>query len=88
MIPSFEIQLFLNDFKAKLSVWGVVYRDDRPKNTQTLLTLDIFPSQRTEVLKSQQVKDYCQGPRQEKLYKEHQCGFLVRWSKVKRYIYK
>lgn len=75
MNPSFEIQLFLNDFKAKLSVWGVVCRDDRPKNTQTLLTLDIFPSQRTEVLKSLQVKDYSHGPLRKSCTEERQCGF-------------
>ena len=47
---------------------GVVYRDGRPKNIQTLLALDIIPSQRTEALKCLQVKDYSEGPLPEKLY--------------------
>lgn len=68
MKASHEIQSFLNDFKTKLAVWGVIFIDARPKNSQTLLLLDILPYHRLEVLKSLQVKDYSQGPLQEKLY--------------------
>jgi hypothetical protein len=68
MNPSYEIQSFLNDFKTKLSVWGVVFRDDRPKNSQTLLLLDISTNRRLEILKSLQVKDYSEGPLHENLY--------------------
>jgi hypothetical protein len=31
-----EIQSFLQDFKAKLGVWGVVFRDNRGKNAKAL----------------------------------------------------
>ena len=31
-----EVAVFLRDFKVKLGVWGVIYRDERFKNTQTL----------------------------------------------------
>jgi hypothetical protein len=63
-----EIQVFLNDFKAKLSIWGVVFSDDRGKNTQALLDLDITRDERISLLKKIVVRDYCEGPLKEKLY--------------------
>jgi hypothetical protein len=63
-----EVSRFLQDFKLKLGIWGIIYRDDRFKNGQTLLTLDIIPAKRTEIIKSIEVKDYCDGPIEEKLY--------------------
>jgi hypothetical protein len=63
-----EVNKFLADFKAKLAIWQVVYRDDRNKNTQTLLTLELTPAQRTEILKKLTADDYSEGPLEEKLY--------------------
>lgn len=63
-----EVQAFLQAFKAKLGVWGVVFRDDRGKNAQALLTLEIAPAYREKVLKELQATDYCEGPKTEKLY--------------------
>lgn len=68
MATSHEIQSFLTNFKLKLNIWGVVFLDKRPKNLQTLLDLEIFPNERLEILKTLQVKDYSDGPLQEKLY--------------------
>lgn len=64
-----EVNQFLGDFKTKLGIWGVVYRDERHKNAQTLLTLEISPARRTEILGELEVTDYSQGPLEEKLYK-------------------
>lgn len=63
-----EVQAFLQAFKAKLGVWGVVFRDDRGKNAQALLTLEITPVYRQKVLEELQATDYCEGPKTEKLY--------------------
>ena len=63
-----EVVQFLQDFKVKLSIWGVVYRDGRPKNAQTLLLLDIIPAQRTAILHSLEPEDYSEGPLEERLY--------------------
>lgn len=63
-----EVQAFLQDFKAKLAVWGIVFRDERGKNAQALLTLDITPVHREKVLKELGVTDYNEGPHEEKLY--------------------
>jgi hypothetical protein len=41
MAISEEVNAFLQDFKAKLGIWGVVFRDDRGENLQTLLALEI-----------------------------------------------
>lgn len=63
-----EVELFLKEFKDKLSIWGVIFRDDRSKNTQTLLELEIRPLDREKVLKALEVEDYSEGPLKEKLY--------------------
>jgi hypothetical protein len=62
-----EVNRFLADFKAKLAIWHVVYRDDRNKNAQTLLTLEITTAQRTDILKKLTADDYSDGPLEEKL---------------------
>jgi len=59
---------FLRDFIMKLSIWGIVYRDERSKNAQALLDLEITPAQRTEVIKNLTVTEYSEGPKKEKLY--------------------
>ena len=63
-----EIEQFLAEFKVKLGIWGIVYRDDRGKNTQTLLDLEIRSMDREKVLKDLKLEDYSEGPLHEKLY--------------------
>jgi hypothetical protein len=63
-----EIRTFLQDFHVKMNIWGVVVRDDRGKNTQTLLDLEITKDFRNKILKSLIVEDYSEGPLPEKLY--------------------
>ncbi len=68
MATSEEVRIFLQDFKVKLGVWGVIFRDDRGKNAQTLLDLEIIPVFREKILKELQVVDYNEGPKKEVLY--------------------
>ena len=63
-----EINSFLQDFKTKLSVWGVVFRDDRGKNAQALLDLEITPVYREQVLRELLATDYQDGPKKETLH--------------------
>ncbi|TAG29762.1 MAG: toxin [Sphingobacteriia bacterium] len=63
-----EIKAFLNDFHIKMDIWGIVVRDDRGKNSQTLLDLEITKDQRNKVLKALAVEEYSEGPLPEKLY--------------------
>ena len=36
-----EVQSFLNQMKEKIKVFGIIYRDDRGKNAQTLVDLGL-----------------------------------------------
>jgi hypothetical protein len=63
-----QVQSFLQDFKVKLGIWGIIFRDDRDKNVQTLLDLDISPLLREKVVRELLAIDYCEGPLQEMLY--------------------
>ncbi|GAB4234049.1 MAG: hypothetical protein Tsb0034_07520 [Ekhidna sp.] len=60
-----EIKEFLRSFKEKMSIWDVLFLDDRGKNARTLSTLEIRPVDRLQVLKELEYKDYSQGPLEE-----------------------
>jgi len=68
VITSAEVLSFLADFKVKKSIWGVLYRDDRGKNAQTLADLELRPLDRDAILDGLEAEDYCQGPLEERLY--------------------
>ena len=68
MSTEHEVEAFLKDFKIKMNLWGVLIRDDRSKNTQTLINLEISRKDRDEILQALEVKDYCEGPLTETLY--------------------
>lgn len=63
-----EVSDFLKEFKVKLGIWGVLYRDDRGKNSRALADLEITPSFREQILKELDIEDYSEGPLEEKLY--------------------
>ena len=63
-----EVDVFLKDFKTKMGIWDVLFRDDRGKNAQALAALELRPNERKAVLESLTAKDYSQGPIEEKLY--------------------
>lgn len=50
MITKEEVQAFLNQFYMKMSIYGILYRDDRGKNQRTLEKLEIVPSYRKVVI--------------------------------------
>lgn len=68
MASSREVEHFLMEFKQKMKIWDVLFRDDRGKNAQALADLEIRPSDRKKVLEDLKVEDYCQGPIEETLY--------------------
>jgi|SRR6185312_12824496 len=68
MATKIEIKIFLQDFHIKMDIWGIIVRDDRGKNTQTILDLEITKDYRNNVLKDLEVDDYSEGPLEEKLY--------------------
>ena len=62
------VKRFLEDFKTKLGIWGVLFRDNRSKNTQTILLLEISTAVREQALKDLHVEDYSEGPLDDTLY--------------------
>lgn len=57
-----EVKAFLEQFNVKAQVYGIRFRDDRGKNRETLLPLDITPFQREVIVKNLLVQDYVEGP--------------------------
>lgn len=68
MSTQYEIKKFLADFHLKMNIWGIIFREDRGKNTQTLLDLEITKDYRNEVLRGLVFEDYSEGPKPERLY--------------------
>tara|TARA_R110000868_G_scaffold340618_1_gene601303 strand:+ start:7547 stop:7903 length:357 start_codon:yes stop_codon:yes gene_type:complete len=66
-----EVKKFLSEFKVKLEIFDVIFRDDRTikKNTTALLALDLLPAARKEILKKLTVEEYFEGPIEDLLYK-------------------
>ncbi len=62
------VSSFLTDFKTKMKIWDVLFRDDRGKNAQTLIELELRPIERKVILETLEAKDYSAGPLGEKLY--------------------
>jgi hypothetical protein len=46
MITKQEVETFLNEFKVKMKVFQILFRDERMKNTQSLLKLEMPPDAR------------------------------------------
>jgi len=59
---------FLKDFKTKMRIWDVLFRDDRGKNSQALAELELRPIDRKKILEDLKAEEYCEGPLAEKLY--------------------
>ncbi|PKP21106.1 MAG: toxin [Bacteroidetes bacterium HGW-Bacteroidetes-21] len=63
-----EVASFLKDFKEKMKFWDVLFRDERGKNLQALIDLELRPVERKAILEVLETKDYSEGPLEEKLY--------------------
>ncbi|MFZ4526618.1 MAG: toxin [Chlorobium sp.] len=57
-----EIAAFLRDFKGKLKIWDILFRDDRGKNSQTLLALELRPDERKKIIAGLKADNYSEGP--------------------------
>ncbi len=70
MVTIEEVKAFLEQFNIKAQVFGIRFRDDRPKNRETLLQLEITHLQREMIVKNLQTQDYVEGPVVDILNKE------------------
>lgn len=74
MISKQEVETYLTELKVKVEIFGILYRDDRGKNQQTLHDLEISPARRKEIITGLKVVDYSEGPLEEKMH-----GILPMW---------
>lgn len=58
MITKETVEEFLSRFNQKVKVFGIIFRDDRGKNQQTLLDLEITPKSREDIITNLDPDDY------------------------------
>jgi len=76
-----EVASFLDTFKTKLNYWGVLFVDERSKNLQALLDLEITRVQRRKIVESLVVSDYCEGPVDDEKYEERKLWVFGKYVK-------
>ena len=64
-----QVSAFLRDFKEKMKIWNILFRDDRGKNAQTLLDLELRPLERLKIIAALECDDYSDGPLEDTLNK-------------------
>ena len=57
-----QVEEFLKRLKEKIKVFGIIFRDDRGKNLQTLADLEITAVYRRKVILNIEPEDYSEGP--------------------------
>ncbi len=62
-----EVEHFLSGFKTKMKIFQIVFLDNRGKNAQALLDLEINPGKRKEIIEKLTIEDYSQGPLEEQM---------------------
>lgn len=62
-----EVELFLSDFKSKMRIFQIIFLDDRGKNAQAVLDLEISPGKRNVIIEKLTTEDYSQGPLEEQM---------------------
>ena len=62
MVTKEQVESFLNELHTKMKIFGIIFRDDRAKNRETLEQLNIVPSFRRVVIENLKTEDYVQGP--------------------------
>lgn len=60
-----DVESFLNEFKVKMKVFGIVYMRDRNKNLQTQLDLELREFEKDKYVSELTVEDYYKGPTQD-----------------------
>ena len=62
MITLQDVNNFLEQFKVKARIFGLIFRTDREKNTRTFLDLHIDAQKREEIIFSLEGIDYSHNP--------------------------
>ncbi|MGN0201401.1 MAG: hypothetical protein ACI399_00660 [Candidatus Cryptobacteroides sp.] len=53
-----EVKAFLDEFKAKARVFGILYNEDKGENRQTLFDLELYGSKRDQYILNLRPEDY------------------------------
>lgn len=69
------VETFLSDFTVKSTIWKIIYVDTQVRNANTLLSLDISPVKRRELVDALVPADYIGGPADHPWY-----GSASTWS--------
>lgn len=62
MVTKEDVERFLENFSLKVKIFGIRFRDDRGKNQDALLELEITPKERLNVIMQLNCYDYSEGP--------------------------
>lgn len=68
MASKSEVEAFLRDFKVKMNVFEILFRDERKKNSQFLLLQELTPASRKKIIENLEAGDYSEGPTDDTLY--------------------
>ncbi len=61
-----EIKKFLDSLKLKIKIWGPpIFIDDRKKNSQFLLDIEMSPKKRLEIINDLTYHMYYEGPKKD-----------------------
>ncbi len=74
MVSEPEVEKYLKELKMKMKIFDILFLDERGKNSQALLDLEISPGKRKEIISHLQSEDYSEGPLEEKMR-----GILPMW---------
>jgi hypothetical protein len=69
-----DVQNFIQELKVKITIFDILFLDNRGKNQQTLHDLEISPAKRKEIIEHIAIEDFCEGPLEEKMR-----GILPMW---------
>lgn len=78
-----EVKSFLSNFEQKARIFGIIFRDDRDKNMQTLLDLEITAKYREDVIMALVPEDYVEEPIEDKLNNRGEMWVFGKRSKTK-----
>jgi hypothetical protein len=62
MTAKAEVEQFLREFNLKMSIFQIVFEDERGKNAQTLMELELSVLKRKEIIAKLSPEDYSEGP--------------------------
>ena len=67
MATKHEVEQFLKEFKIKMGIFQIVFEDERGKNAQTFMELELSVVKRKEIITNLTLEDYSDGPIEEQM---------------------